>query len=273
MDIVCSICAFAGRTRIAHGLLALFAAGAVCAQQVPQAIDAATEIAAESALAESELDYDVRAARSGTAATGGPRFPAPRHEADASRLPTPSPLLLEGFALDTNLNLAEDPGPNPAYAKYHRSKRTEPSEDRVKLIQRILQVRGYLTGENAVDGDWGPKSEAALKRFQQEHGLKPDGKLGTWSLRALGLGPRHTPLPEGATLAEVLRKAKGIPAPSDAPSDDLDDLENASAVLADAASEEKPEGSLDLGSVPPDLARELAGDVPKDPLTIAAPEE
>lgn len=270
MDIFCSIRVFAGRTRIAYGLLALFAAGAVCAQPIPQAIPTGSDIEAEVA-AESELEYDATASRSkvpGVPETQAPRFRAPRNAADASRLPAPSPLLLEGFALDANLNLAEDPGPNPAFAKYRRSKRTEPSEDRVKLIQRILQVRGYLTGENAVDGDWGPKSEDALKRFQQDNGLRPDGKLGAWSLRALGLGPQHTPLPQGATLAEVLRKAKSMPEQGTAPGHP-EDLENASAVLADAASEE---GS-DLGSVPPDLALELAEDAPGDPIVLSAPEE
>jgi hypothetical protein len=40
-------------------------------------------------------------------------------------------------------------------------------------------------------GVWGPESAEALKRFQQEQSLQPNGKLDSLSLMALGLGPRR----------------------------------------------------------------------------------
>ena len=257
--------------RIALGLLAIFATGAACAQQLPvsSAPGVPVEVAAETA-----LEYDVPAslpAIEGTpAGTHAPQFLNPR-ETSASPLPAPSPQLLEGFALDANLELAEQPSRNPAFAKYRRSKRTKPGEERVKLIQRILQVRGYLPGEDAVDGDWGPKSKEALKRFQQDHGLTPDGKLGAWSLRALGLGPRHAQVPQGATLGEVLRKAKGLPATGlGNPKDTVEDnLQNAAPVLVDAADQGENQGD-DLGSVPPDIARDME-DASEDPIALAGP--
>ena len=42
-----------------------------------------------------------------------------------------------------------------------------------------------------MDGAWGPESVDALKRFQHDQNLVEDGKIGSLSLIALGLGPRH----------------------------------------------------------------------------------
>jgi len=56
-------------------------------------------------------------------------------------------------------------------------------------FQRALADKGYYTGE--VNGVWGPESLNALKRFQQDQNLTPDGKLGSLSIIALGLGPKR----------------------------------------------------------------------------------
>lgn len=45
-----------------------------------------------------------------------------------------------------------------------------------RLVQQRLAELGYLTG--TVDGVFGSASEAALKRFQQRHGLQADGVAG-----------------------------------------------------------------------------------------------
>jgi murein L,D-transpeptidase YcbB/YkuD len=65
-----------------------------------------------------------------------------------------------------------------------------PSVQRYSEIQQALTDKGYYKGP--VNGDWGPDSVDSLKRFQTEHKLEPDGKLGSLSLIALGLGPQHT---------------------------------------------------------------------------------
>jgi len=65
----------------------------------------------------------------------------------------------------------------------------KPSPERYAEIQRALKQRGYFEGET--DGKWGEASTLALKKFQQEQNLKPDGKLGSLSLIALGLGPNR----------------------------------------------------------------------------------
>jgi Putative peptidoglycan binding domain len=53
----------------------------------------------------------------------------------------------------------------------------------VKLLQRALARLGYKPG--AVDGDYGPSTVAAVKRFQAASKLTEDGVVGPATLRAL----------------------------------------------------------------------------------------
>jgi lysozyme len=53
----------------------------------------------------------------------------------------------------------------------------------VEEIQTKLKALGYYTGK--IDGDFGPKSEAAVKAFQKDHGLVIDGKVGPITTKAL----------------------------------------------------------------------------------------
>jgi hypothetical protein len=70
-----------------------------------------------------------------------------------------------------------------------RSTQTQPSVDRYKEIQQALSDKGYFTGP--VNGAWGSDSVDALKRFQRDQNIGDDGKLGSLSLMALGLGPKR----------------------------------------------------------------------------------
>lgn len=49
----------------------------------------------------------------------------------------------------------------------------------VRSLQQLLRARNHPV---AVDGIFGPKTEAAVKQFQQSKGLSADGKVGkqTW---------------------------------------------------------------------------------------------
>jgi peptidoglycan hydrolase-like protein with peptidoglycan-binding domain len=78
---------------------------------------------------------------------------------------------------------------NTAAARYRRSTQKEPVPERYKEIQRSLADRGYFAGP--VNGTWGPDSVEALKRFQRDQNIGDDGKLGSLSLIALGLGPKR----------------------------------------------------------------------------------
>jgi murein L,D-transpeptidase YcbB/YkuD len=83
-----------------------------------------------------------------------------------------------------------------------RSYQQAPTADRYKEIQQALAGKGYLHTEPS--GHWDAESADALKRFQSDQNLMPDGKIGSLSLIALGLGPKRL-------------TAKSDPAPSVAP--------------------------------------------------------
>jgi hypothetical protein len=73
--------------------------------------------------------------------------------------------------------------------KSRRSSQQAPTTDRYKEIQQALAGKGYLHGEP--NGAWGADSTDALKRFQADQNLAPDGKLNSLSLIAMGLGPKR----------------------------------------------------------------------------------
>lgn len=65
----------------------------------------------------------------------------------------------------------------------------QPTPERYAEIQQALISRGYLAGP--ATGKWGPESVEALKRFEKDQNFEPDGKLDSWVLIALGLGPKR----------------------------------------------------------------------------------
>lgn len=50
--------------------------------------------------------------------------------------------------------------------------------DAVKLLQEYLLLLGYDLGARGIDGDFGSKTESALKAFQSDKGLTADGEFG-----------------------------------------------------------------------------------------------
>ena len=57
----------------------------------------------------------------------------------------------------------------------------------VKKLQRALKERGYDPG--VIDGVFGPHTEAAVRAYQLESGLVPDGEAGKVTLGKLGVKP------------------------------------------------------------------------------------
>lgn len=55
----------------------------------------------------------------------------------------------------------------------------------VRLMQTYLEKLGYDLGSSGIDGDFGSKTETALKAFQRDHDLKTDGEFGKKSHAAL----------------------------------------------------------------------------------------
>lgn len=78
-----------------------------------------------------------------------------------------------------------------------RSYQQHPTQDRYKDIQDALVSKGYFHGE--ANGQWGPDSADALKRFQADQNLMPDGKISSLSLIALGLGPKRLTAARGGS--------------------------------------------------------------------------
>jgi rare lipoprotein A (peptidoglycan hydrolase) len=58
----------------------------------------------------------------------------------------------------------------------------------VKTLQGVLKRKGYSFPK--ISGHFGPKTKAAVKRFQRRHGLKADGKVGARTNKALAAGWR-----------------------------------------------------------------------------------
>src|SRR6266404_2934986 len=57
----------------------------------------------------------------------------------------------------------------------------------VRSVQQALNDKGYSAG--SVDGQWGPVTEDAVRRFQQASGLPQTGELERHTLAALGVAP------------------------------------------------------------------------------------
>ncbi len=72
-----------------------------------------------------------------------------------------------------------------------RAGQMTPTPERYKEIQQALIDKGYL--QAPASGVWGPDCSQALKKFQQEQNLTPNGKLDALSLISLGLGPSWEP--------------------------------------------------------------------------------
>ena len=57
------------------------------------------------------------------------------------------------------------------------------ASEAVRAAQYLLKGRGFSVGWMGADGDFGPKTEAAVTRFQGSRGIKADGIVGpvTWT--------------------------------------------------------------------------------------------
>ena len=81
----------------------------------------------------------------------------------------------------------EDPNPSVWRTTVRRgSKGTE-----VAWVQSVLAELGYDLGPAGIDGDFGRKTEEAVRDFQKKHGLNPDGVVGPLTYEAL---EKETPL-------------------------------------------------------------------------------
>jgi peptidoglycan hydrolase-like protein with peptidoglycan-binding domain len=109
----------------------------------------------------------------------------------ASKRPTKSKAKSPAKSSKSAKTSGKRPSAKTAASSYRRSTQREPAPERYKEIQQSLADKGYFAGP--VNGTWGADSVEALKRFQRDENIGDDGKLGSLSLIALGLGPKRGP--------------------------------------------------------------------------------
>lgn len=91
-----------------------------------------------------------------------------------------------------------DPQPEPTPTEKKPTLRKGNRNQYVKQMQEKLAELGYDLGICGIDGDFGTATEAAVKKFQRDHGLTADGICGpkTWAaLNAAHPGPEPKPAP------------------------------------------------------------------------------
>lgn len=59
-----------------------------------------------------------------------------------------------------------------------------PADGTVRNAQAALNTKGY---DIRIDGQWGPNTQNAVRRFQSENGLAQSGRLDSATLTALGV--------------------------------------------------------------------------------------
>ena len=85
--------------------------------------------------------------------------------------------------------------PGARFTNLQNTGKYDPAQsERVKKVQTLLQRLGYDVGDTGIDGKFGPRTERAVRRFQQDNGLQVDGIVGIETAKALtatkGRSPR-----------------------------------------------------------------------------------
>ena len=71
------------------------------------------------------------------------------------------------------------------------------SSDDIKMVQQALKEKGFDPG--AVDGVMSPKTQQALRQFQQAQKIQATGQLDSQTASALGIALGSKAKPDGAT--------------------------------------------------------------------------
>jgi Putative peptidoglycan binding domain/Resolvase, N terminal domain len=118
---------------------------------------------------------------------------------------------------------------------------------RVRQVQRALKRRGYSLGRAGVDGRFGPRTAAAVRRLQNAHGLAVDGIVGTHTRAALGLGRKHARKPAASSKPATTKQT--TTKPSSAPSATAPDPVTPSAVAPSTVTVLNPASAESTGTI------------------------
>jgi peptidoglycan hydrolase-like protein with peptidoglycan-binding domain len=75
----------------------------------------------------------------------------------------------------------------------------------LEQVQKALRQKGHDPGP--VDGFMGPRTIAAVKAFQKEHGLMPTGQLDASTLAKLGMGGTASDRARGRPESDVTQRS------------------------------------------------------------------
>ncbi len=93
-----------------------------------------------------------------------------------------------GYSSQSNQSASAQPNYSSSSASTVSQQTTELSPlspDMIKEVQQRLQQEGLYHG--AIDGVWGPRTEAALRSYQQQHNLNATGRIDQQTLTAMNL--------------------------------------------------------------------------------------
>jgi peptidoglycan hydrolase-like protein with peptidoglycan-binding domain len=106
-----------------------------------------------------------------------------------------SSLSLPALAQDTSASSHPSPSATSSPAAINEIAPEKLKASQVRELQQSLNDKGFSVG--AVDGEWGPRTEDALKKFQGSKNMASSGQLNADTVTALGLnssdfGPMST---------------------------------------------------------------------------------
>jgi peptidoglycan hydrolase-like protein with peptidoglycan-binding domain len=106
------------------------------------------------------------------------------------------------------------------YRRYRYRGPLHPSQERITEIQSALARNGYYEGDP--NGKWDSTTIAAMRNFQEDHGLDGTGKIDALTLQKLGLGSEiagvdapRAPVPGQSSLTPAPPQAGAAPAVAD----------------------------------------------------------
>jgi hypothetical protein len=116
----------------------------------------------------------------------------------SSNRPSNQPMAPSGNDQSTNAQAGSSPmGSSSSAASTGTAPSDQTNPELVRSAQQALKQKGFDAG--AVDGQMGPSTEGALRKFQQAQGLPQSGNLDQQTLSALGVNQDERSMSQSAT--------------------------------------------------------------------------